>query len=225
MKGTVVNSVAVMLGSGLGLLLKRGIPVKYHLTVLQGLGMSVLLIGLQMAFKTQNILIVIVSLVLGAAIGEALQIEDWLNRLGNWVTARFSSKGGNIGQGFVSASLIYCVGAMAVVGSIQDGLTGDATTLYAKSMLDGVMSVVLASTMGAGVALSAISIFLYQGLITVLAGWFSSIISEGLIKEVTAVGGVLIVGIALSILEIRKINVANLLPAVPVAVLIAIFVA
>lgn len=225
MKGTVVNSITVMLGSGLGLLLKRGIPVKYHQTVLQGLGMSVLLIGLQMAFKTQNILIVIVSLVLGSVIGEALQIEDWLNRLGNWVTARFSSKGGNIGQGFVSASLIYCVGAMAVVGSIQDGLTGDATTLYAKSMLDGVMSVVLASTMGAGVALSAISIFLYQGLITVLAGWFSSVISESLIKEVTAVGGVLIVGIALSILEIRKINVANLLPAVPVAVLIAIFVA
>lgn len=220
MKGTLVNAAAVATGAGVGLLLKRGIPVRYQQTLMQGLGLSVSLIGLQMAFKTQNILVVIFSMVAGAIIGEALDIEGRLNRVGNWVTAKVDS-GGNAGQGFITASLVYCVGAMAIVGSIQEGLTGDATTLYAKSMLDGVSSVVFASTMGIGVALSAVSILIYQGLITIMAGWFGAIINDALIKEVTAVGGLLIVGIGLTMLEIKKINVANLLPAVPVAALIA----
>jgi len=222
MKGTLVNSAAVIVGSGLGLALKKGMPVRFQQTLMQGLGLAVILIGLQMAFKTQNILIVILSLTIGAVIGELLRIGVWLDRIGDWVTARFSTAGGNAGQGFISASLVFCVGAMALVGAIQEGLTGDATTLYAKAMLDGVTSIVFASTMGAGVALSAITVLVYQGVVTILAGWFSTIISEALIKEITAVGGVLIVGIACSMLEIKKINVANLLPAIPVAALITL---
>ncbi|MDR3589265.1 MAG: DUF554 domain-containing protein [Negativicutes bacterium] len=222
MKGTLVNAAAVLAGSGLGLLLKKEIPARFQKTLMQGLGLAVILIGLQMAMKTQNILIVIFSLTLGALIGEALNLGAWLDRIGGWVTDRFSTAGGNAGQGFISASLVFCVGAMSIVGAIQDGLTGDATTLYAKSMLDGITSVVFASAMGAGVALSAVMVLVYQGLITFLAGWFSTIISDALVKEITAVGGILIVGIACSMLEIKKINVANLLPAIPVAAIITL---
>jgi len=222
MIGTVVNAGAVICGTGLGVLLKKGIPQEYQQTIMQGMGLSILLIGLQMAFKTNNILIVIFSMVFGAVIGEALTIERRLNNLGKWVTARLSSSGDDVGKGFISASLVYCVGAMAVVGSIQEGMSGDSSTLYAKSILDGVTAVVFASTMGIGVGLSAISILLYQGTITMLAGWFSTIFHAAMINEITAVGGLLIMGIALTMLEIRKINVANLLPAIPVAALIAL---
>jgi uncharacterized protein len=222
MKGTLVNSVAVLAGSGLGLLLKREIPARFQQILQQGLGLAVILIGLQMALKTQNILIVIFSMTIGALLGEFFQIGARLDRVGDWVTARFSTVSGNAGQGFISASLVFCVGAMSLVGAMQEGLTGDATTLYAKSLLDGVTSVVFASAMGAGVALSAITVLIYQGVITFLAGWFSTIISDALIKEITAVGGILIVGIACSMLEIKKINVANLLPAIPVAAILTL---
>jgi len=221
MKGTLVNAAAVLAGSAAGMLLKRGIPEKYQQTVMQGIGLAVGVIGLQMAFKTQNILIVIISLVLGALLGEAVNIDGLLNRLGAWLTNRLGSQYGNVGQGFVTASLVYCVGAMAVVGSIQDGLTGDANTLYAKSMLDGIAAIVFTSSMGVGVALSSVSILLYQGIITLLAGYFSALVTDSIITELTAVGGVLIIGISLLMLEIKQIKVANLLPAIPVAAIIA----
>jgi len=221
-KGTLVNAAAIVAGSGLGLLLKRGIPARCQQTLLQGMSLAVILIGLQMAFKTQRILIVIFSMVIGGLIGEGLSIDKGLDKLGQWLTNRFSAKNGNVGEGFVSASLVYCVGAMAVVGAIQDGLTGDASTLYAKSILDGVSAVVFASTLGPGVALSAISVLVYQGLITVLAVQFSTVFNAVLIREITAVGGLLIVGIGLTLLEIKKINVANLLPAIPVAAIITL---
>jgi uncharacterized membrane protein YqgA involved in biofilm formation len=220
MKGTIVNAIAVLTGSMTGVILRQGIPEKYQQTVMQGLGLAVGIIGLEMALKTQNILIVIVSLIIGGLCGEAIAIDYWLERLGAWITKKLGNKYGDAGQGFVTASLVYCVGAMAVVGSIQDGLTGDASILYAKSMLDGVSSVVFASTMGIGVALSSVSILIYQGVITLLSGAFSSILSEAVIREMSAVGGVLIVGISLLMLDIRKIRVANLLPAIPVAALI-----
>lgn len=222
MKGTIVNTAAVVVGSVLGLLLRRGIPERYHRTVIQGLSLAVFLVGLQMALKTQNILIVIFSMTAGALVGEALKIDTTLDRFGRWVAARFNAESGTFGQAFISTSLMFCIGAMAIVGAIQDGLSGDPATLYAKSMIDGVVSAVFASTLGPGVALSALSIFLYQGSLTLLAGWLGSVLEGAVIREVTAVGGVLIIGISLSMLEIKKINVANLLPAVPVAAAIAL---
>lgn len=222
MKGTIVNAVAVIIGSGMGMALKRGIPTKYQETVVQCLGIAVGLIGLQMALKTQNILVVIISLVLGALIGEALDLDAMLNKVGDWLTLRLGSQYGNVGEGFVTASLIYCIGAMAIVGSIQDGLTGNADTLYAKAMLDGVFAVVFASTLGIGVMLSSISILLYQGTITLLAGVLSAILSDAVIAEMTAVGGVLIVGISITTLELKKIRLANLLPAIPIAVVLVV---
>lgn len=224
MKGTIVNALVVLTGSVAGVILRQGIPEKYQQTVMQGLGLAVGLIGLDMALKTQNILIVIVSLILGGLCGEAIDIDQGLSRLGAWLTQKLGSKYGDAGEGFVTASLVYCVGAMAVVGSIQDGLTGDASILYAKSMLDGVSSVVFASTMGIGVALSSVSIFLYQGAITILAGAFSSVLSEAVIREMSAVGGVLILGISLLMLEIKRIKIANLLPAIPAAAIITYMV-
>lgn len=221
MKGTIVNAAAVLLGSGIGLLLKRGIPEKYETTIMQGIAMAVGLIGLQMAFKTQNILIVIISLVLGAIIGEAINIDKWLNKAGERLTERLGSQYGDAGRGFVTASLVFCIGAMAVVGSIQEGLTGDASTLYAKATLDGITSVVFASSFGIGVAFSSAAILVYQGTLTLLAMAFGNVLSSSAIVEMTAVGGLLIVGICLLMLEVKTIKVANLLPAIPMAAAIA----
>ena len=220
MTGTLVNVAGIVGGSIIGLLLKKNVPVKFQQTVMQGLALSVGLIGLQMALKTQNILIIIISIVIGGLIGEFVDIDKYLNRIGEWLTARMGEKYGNAGEGFITGSLVFCVGAMAIVGSIQDGLTGDASTLYAKAMLDTVASVVFASGMGIGVALSSISVLVYQGAITLLASCLSSYISDGMINEMTAVGGLLIIGISLLMLEIKTIKVANLLPAVPIAAIV-----
>ncbi|QDR83077.1 DUF554 domain-containing protein [Sporomusa termitida] len=227
MKGTIVNAAAVFVGSGIGLALKQGIPEKYHNTIMQGMALAVGVIGLQMALKTENILVVILGLAMGAVIGEALNIDHYLNKLGERLSLKLGKQSGggqsSIGRGFVTASLIYCIGAMSVVGSIQDGLTGDTSTLYAKSLLDGITAIVFASTMGIGVMFSSISVLLYQGLITLLAGFLSAVLSDNVIKEMTATGGILIVGVSILMLELKKIRLANLLPAIPAAAVIAYF--
>lgn len=222
MKGTLVNAAGILGGSVIGLLLKKNVPVKYQQTVMHGLALAVGLIGLQMALKTQNILIVILSMVIGGLIGEFLDIDRCLTQVGEWLTVRMGSKYGSVGEGFITGSLVFCVGAMAILGSIQEGLTGDASTLYAKAMLDTVFSVVFASGMGIGVALSSISVLVYQGMITLLASNLSGFISDMMIREMTAVGGLLIIGISLLILEIKIIKVANLLPAVPIVAVIVL---
>lgn len=223
MKGTLVNSAVVLLGSGIGVLLRRGFAERYQKTVMQGLGLAVLLIGIEMSLKTKNVLIVILSLVIGGLLGEWIDIDKRLNRFGAWLSEQTKGVYGDVGQGFVAASLIYCVGAMAIVGSIQDGLTGDATTLYAKSMLDGISSVVLTSAMGVGVALSSVSILLYQGSITLLAGQLSTVLGDAVVREMTSVGGILIIGIAFLMLEVKSIKVANLLPAIILAAAITTY--
>lgn len=221
MKGTIVNCLAIAVGSGLGLLLKSKISPKYQETIMQGLGLSVLLIGLTMAIKTQNVLIVTISMIIGAVIGEIIDIDGKLNRAGERLSARFQSSGGAIGKAFVTTSLVYCIGAMAIIGALQDGLTGDASTLYAKAMLDGTGAVIFTATLGIGVILSIIPVLVYQGTITLLATWLSPLLTEAVICEVTAVGGLLIVGIGLSLLKISQIKIANLLPAVFVAGILA----
>ena len=221
MKGTLVNAAAVLVGSGAGCLLRQGLPQRWRDTVMAGLGLAVGVIGLQMALKGADPLLVIISLVLGAISGEALDLDGRLKRAGDRLTARVGEQFGDVGKGFVTASLVYCVGAMAVVGAIQEGLSGDAGTLYAKAMLDGVSAVVFAAGMGIGVAFSAVSLLLYQGSITLLAGAASSVINEAMLTAVTATGGVLIIGISLLVLEVKTIRVANLLPAIVIAALLA----
>lgn len=218
--GTIVNAAAILAGAGAGLILRQGLPDKWQETIMHAIGLSVTVIGTQMALKTNNIIIVIISLVAGSIIGELLDIDKVLNRFGTWVGGKLSndkekgSAAAIIGQGFVATSLIYCVGAMAIVGSIQEGLTGDASTLFAKSILDGITAIIFAANMGVGVALSAVSVALYQGSLTFLAGSMEAIMTPLLLAELTATGGILIIAIGLNMLKLVKIRIANMLPAI-----------
>jgi uncharacterized membrane protein YqgA involved in biofilm formation len=219
--GTVVNSLAILAGALLGTFIKSGFSRKIKLTdsinniLMQGIGLAVVMIGISNALKTQNMLLVIVSLVIGGLVGQTARIEKKLDTLGDYVQKKLGGeKNSTISQGFVTASLIFCVGAMAIVGSLDAGLKSDYMTLYAKSMLDGITSIVLASTMGIGVAFSAIAVFLYQSAITLASGGLAPFLSDMVIAEMTAVGGILILGIGLSMLEIKKFNIGNLLPSI-----------
>jgi len=217
-KGTIVNTVSIIAGGSLGVILGHRLSDGLKTTVMQGLSLAVLLIGGQMALKTNNPPVVIFSLLIGAVIGELLKIETRLNKFGEWIESKFSSEGGSVAKAFVRTTLIYCVGAMAIMGAIQDGLTGDPSTLYAKSMLDGFSAIAFASTMGIGVIFSSLPVLLYQGLITLLASSVQAILTPEIIAEMTATGGLLIIGISINILEIAEIKVGNLLPSIFVAI-------
>lgn len=230
--GTVVNTLAILAGGCVGLVLRKGLPDKWQNTIMHGIALCVGVIGIQMALKTQNIMIVIASMVIGGIIGAALDIEDRLNTFGNWVGSKIIKNKQNgddkaisaIGEGFVAASLVFCVGAMAIVGSLQDGLTGNHATLYAKATLDGIAAIVFTVNMGVGVLLAAFSVAIYQGSITVLAGFLGPYMSQTVTAEVTATGGLLIVAISINMLKIAQIRLGNLLPAIIIAGLIATFV-
>lgn len=217
MIGVLVNAAAVLVGGLVGFLLRGGISKRFQSIVSQGLALCVTLIGVLNAIKTNDMMCVIVSIIVGAVLGEALKIEQRLDRLGEVAQKRFASSGDSrFSEGFVTATLLYCVGAMAVVGSLQAGLTGDASTLLAKSALDGVSSVIFASAMGPGVILSLVPLTIYQGGIALAAGVLSPVLSEAVIREMSAVGGLLIIGLGLNMLEAAKtrVRVANLLPAI-----------
>lgn len=222
MFGTIVNALAICVGTFFGVVLRSGIPDKYKETSVAALGLAIVLIGLKGAWETNNALILIAALVLGGIIGEALGIEQRLHRFGQ-KAERYLGKSGNVGEAFVTATLVYCVGAMAIMGSLQSGLSGNHETLLAKSLLDGISSIFFASTLGVGVALSAVSVFAYQGTITLGAKWLAALISAPMISEMNAVGGILVIAIGLGILEIKKIRVGNLLPSILVAALLAWF--
>jgi len=217
MLGTIVNALAIVVGSLLGLLCNKGIPEQYKETILQGVGLSVILIGWKSAFLADNLLMVIIAIVLGGLLGEWLRIEGRLEGLGKWLESRIAAKTGNtqsLARGFVTASLVYCVGSMAIVGSLESGLTGQHQTLFAKSILDGVISVVFASAMGIGVLFSSVSVFLYQGTLTLAAVLLKPLLSPVAVAQMTSVGGLLIVAIGLNMLGMVKIRVGNLLPAI-----------
>lgn len=220
MLGTIVNALAILLGALFGVVLGKGIPDKYRETSVAALGLALLLIGLQGAWETKNVLVMIAALVLGGIAGEALRLEDRLTLLGQRAE-KLLGRGSNVGEAFVTTTLVYCIGAMAITGSLQSGLTGDHTTIYAKSMIDGISSVFFAAALGPGVALSAITVFIYQGTITLGAKWIANLLTPTMITEMNAVGGILVMAIALSLLDLKKIRVGNLLPAIPVAALLA----
>jgi len=214
MVGVIVNVVAVIIGGTIGLLLKKGLNEKVKKVVLQGVGLCVIIIGISNALQTNDMLLLVLSLVTGGVIGALLRIEDRLDGLGLSIEQRFASKEGGFAKGFVWASLIYCVGAMAIVGSIEAGINGDNTTLYVKSILDGVTAIVFTATMGYGVIFSSVTIFIYQGAIVLLGYQLQPIITDQIVTEMSAVGGILILGIGLNILEIKKIHIGDMLPAV-----------
>ena len=217
LQGTLVNIAAVITGSLVGRFAGRFLSERLRKTMMVGLGLAVLLIGLKLALQSQQLMIVIGSLILGGLLGETLKIEDRLEAFGLALQKRFSGKG-RIAEGFVTASLLYCVGAMAIMGALQDGMGGKPTILYAKAVLDGVASIALTSTLGIGVLFSVVPLAIYQGGITLAAELSKAILTDPVIVEMNAVGGLLIVGIALDLLGIRRLPVGNLLPSVFVAV-------
>ncbi len=232
LRGTIVNAIAIIGGSMAGMLLTW---VAHHFSnhlpknsadlgnrlqeiIMQGLALCTLYIGISGSLKGQNTLVAIISMALGALIGELLALDDAIHNLGDWVQAKMQhlTRNGNssISEGFVTASLLYCVGAMAIVGSLDSGLVNDHSTLYAKSLLDGISAIVFAATLGVGVTLSAGAVFLYQGVIAVAASYLAPLLTEAVITEMSCVGSLLIIAISTNMLKITKINVMNLVPAI-----------
>ena len=219
--GTIANSAAIVVGSLVGLLMHGRFPENVKKIVFQGLGLSVLLIGLQMAIKMDRPLLVVFSMVLGGIAGELLRIEDRLESLGDRVKVLARSRNALFTDGLVSASLIYCVGSMAILGSLDDGLRNDPTILFTKATLDGFASIPLASTYGVGVMLSAVPVFLYQGAITLAAGSIREVVTPVLLTQITATGGLLILSIGVNLLGFARIKVGNFLPALLAAALLS----
>lgn len=223
--GTIVNSLTIIAGTIVGMLLGRFIPEHLSDAISKGVALCVLYIGVDGMLAGENALIAIISIVLGAIIGELLRLDDRIHDLGDWVEHRFAGKHtkGSISEGFVSASLLFCVGAMAVMGSLDSGLLRDHSTLYAKATLDGITSIVYSSTMGVGVALSAVPIFLYQGAIALGASFIAPFLTPVVIAEMKCVGSILIVGLSLNLLGLTKIKVMNYVPAVFLPILLCRF--
>ncbi|NYV66332.1 DUF554 domain-containing protein [Bacillus sp. Gen3] len=216
--GTIVNALCIIIGSLLGKLLHR-IPEKMKGTVMHAIGLAVIVLGLQMGIKSEHFLIVILSLVFGAIIGEALALEDKLNQLGYWLEKKIGAKGqGNISEGFVNSTLIFVVGAMAIIGALDSGIRGDHNVLFTKAIIDGFTALILTTTLGIGVIFSAIPVLIYQGIIAIFATQIDRIVPDDLmnsfIVEMTSTGGIMIVAIGLNITGLIKIRVANLLPGI-----------
>ena len=226
MLGTIVNTAAIITGGFIGLLLKGKFSSRIQETVMQGISLAVMLIGLKMAFsldKSNGTILIIFSLVIGGIIGEIINIEKKLNNIGDWLKKRFGNDEFFV-QGFVQTSLIYCVGAMAIMGSIQDGLNNDPSLLFTKSLLDGTSSIAFATTYGLGVLFSSLPVFIYQGLITILASYAQEILTESMIMGMTATGGLLIFAIGLNIMKVTVLKIGNLLPSLLIAIILfAIF--
>lgn len=222
MTGTFLNIATVLIGGVIGLIFGARIPDKLKATVIAGMGLFTAAMGLQMFLKTENPLIVLGALLIGTLLGEWWKIEDGLQNLGKVLEQRFSKAdddGSNkFVRGFLTASLLFCVGPMTILGSIQDGLTGDYNLLAVKSVLDGFAALAFASTLGVGVMFSTVIILVYQGGISLLAAQLNAIVTVSMMNELTATGGVILLGLAISsLLEIKKIRVGNMLPGLLVA--------
>ena len=234
MTGTILNVFTVLIGTALGVLLGGRLPEKLKQTVVAGLGLFTFAIGIQMFLKTGNALVVLGSLVVGALLGEWWKIEEGLAAVGAWLEARFNKGGAEQAQGsqerfvrgFLTASLLFCVGPMTILGAIQDGMTGDFQLLAIKSVLDGFAALAFSSSLGIGVGFSALTVLIYQGGISLLAEQVKSVMSDTMMAEMTATGGVILLGLALSsLLEVRKIRTGSFLPALVVAPLLVALIA
>lgn len=228
MIGTILNIATVLIGGTLGILLGTRLPQRLQKTVIAGLGLFTFSYGTYLFFETDNPLIVLCSLALGGILGEWWNIENGLSKVGLFLERRitkYETRSKNFVQGFLTASLVFCVGPMTILGSIQDGLTGDYQLLATKAIMDGFAALVFGSTLGIGVIFSVLVILIYQGSISILAGQLSLFVTEAMMSELTATGGILLIGIAISsLLDIKSIRVSNLLPALliaPIIVLIA----
>ena len=230
MLGTIVNALAIIGGCLVGLVVKGRLTEKISSTIMNGLALCILYIGISGALKGKDTLQMIICIALGALVGEIIDIDKRLNNLGDMIEKKINSKKKNkteektsISEGFVTSSLLFCVGAMAVVGSLESGLQGNHSTLFAKSILDGISSIIFTSSLGIGVILSSVAVLVYQGSITLLAGGLSTVLTETVISNMSAVGSLLIVGLGFNMLGASKIKVANLLPAIFIPIIFGLF--
>lgn len=223
--GSFVNGLAIIFGSMLGAIF-RNISEQMKDTVVKGIGIGVFVLGIQMASKTSSFIIVLISLCAGAMIGEFLGIEDKMNQFGLKLEKKYAKPDSNFAEGFVTATLIFLIGSMGIIGAIESGVANNHQTLYTKAVMDGFMSIMLTATLGLGVLFSAIPVFLYQGLIAVLASVIMQYIPKGLLdilmNEISAIGGLMILAIALNVMKITKIRVSNYLPGIIIIIVILV---
>lgn len=223
MTGTLVNAGAIVLGGIIGLIIHTKLPKSIVKIVFQGIGLFTLFLGVKMAMETDNYLIMIFSMVVGGIIGQAANFDALINGWGEKLKNRLKSKNDRFTEGLVTAFLLYCMGSLTVLGAIEEGLGNTPNLLYAKSLLDGVSSIALTVALGYGVIFSIIPLLIYQGGLTLLAAWLGDYFAEAIINELTAVGGLLLLGLGINILEISHIKILNLLPALIVVVIISYF--
>ena len=226
MLGTIVNTVAVIAGAVIGLLMKKGLPEKLADTLIKGLGLCTMYLGISGSLVGENSLIMIISIVIGTLIGEGIDLDLRVKQLGEFLERKFRSRDGtkvSIAEGFVTSSLLFCVGAMAIVGSLQSGLSGNHEILFNKSTLDFVAAIIFASSLGIGVVFAAGFVFVYQGSITLLAQWISPFLTDTVVNEMTCVGSVIIIGLALNMLGITKLKVMNYVPAIFIPMILCQF--
>lgn len=217
MIGTLFNVATVVIGSLIGLAIQSKMPKRINQIVFACLGVFTLLLGFKMAFQGQQLLVVLFSLIVGSVVGELINIDRYLNQLGNWLQSKFKAKGSNFTEGLVTSFLLFCIGPLTFLGCLEEGLGNPPNQLITKSIMDGFSSIALSSAMGLGVMVSALPLLLFQGGITLMASFIEPLLTDAMITELTATGGLMIVALAINILEIKKIKVANMLPALAFA--------
>ncbi|MDR3343771.1 MAG: DUF554 domain-containing protein [Treponema sp.] len=214
MLGPVVNALAIVVCALVGCFIVRGIPERFEEIIKKAIGLSIIYVGIKGALDNQRVLLLIMSMVGGAIMGELINIDKLMNRFGAWAERKLGMRGGAFSKGFVSASILFCTGSMAIVGSMQSGLLGSHETLFAKSVLDGSISVVFGASMGIGVIFSALPVFIYQGGIVLASIAIKDLLTPDIIREMSAVGSLMVAAIGFNFLSIKEIRVANLIPAI-----------
>lgn len=226
MIGTIVNVIAIIAGGLVGLLFKKGLPKKLTDAIMAGIALCTIYIGISGCLEGKNPLITVIAIAVGAVIGTLLDLDGKLTALGEGVEKKFRKSGGekiSLAEGFISSSLLFCVGAMAIMGALQSGLAGNHETLYTKSVMDFISSIVFASSLGVGVLFSGIAVFVYQGAITILAGFLSPLLGQVAVAEMTCVGSLLLIALGLNLLGITKIKIMNYIPAIFLPIVLCIF--
>lgn len=220
MEGTLINAGAIIIGSIIGLIIHSRLPKRIITITFQGIGLFTLFLGFTMATKNSNLLIMIFSIVLGSIIGELIDIDKFMNRFSAWLKNKIKSKNDKFSEGFITAFLLFCMGSLTILGAIEEGLGGVPNLLLAKSVLDGFSSIALSASLGIGVIFSVIPLLIYQGGLTLFASSLQNLFNEILINELTAVGGLLLIGLGINILEIKKLKILNMLPSLVIVVIL-----
>ena len=222
MAGSIVNAFSVVVGSLIGLAVRSRLPMRYSNIAFQAIGLFTLYLGVQMASSTRNVLILIFSLVVGSILGEFLTLEERINGAAEGLKRRLNVGESSFVEGFMTAFLLFCMGSMTILGAFEEGLGGYPRLLFAKSFLDGVSSIALSASLGVGVIFSAVPLLVYQGGLTLFAHALRALLSEAVVAEITAAGGIMLLGLGLSILEVKRLRVTNMLPSLLVAALLGL---